>query len=140
MNKLDFREKIKLTQQKRRRIDFQLQEASPHKIARLMNEKNIEKVSIVMDEKFIQPTFITVQKDNSAKNALGASELKKFLDLDRYQIPTLERLIDLVAQQLDKPESQPSLPSSSKLLVKHHQIKTRQHNVISILMRNDRRS
>ena len=100
--KLEIHQSVKYTQQKK--LPIQLQEAVQNEIARLIFKKRIEKVSTVNDNMFIQPTVFTLKRE--LKLALGALELNKFLVKNKYQTPNIEHLIDLVADQLDKAESE----------------------------------
>ena len=49
---------------------------------------------------FIQPTVITVKKEKSAKIALDARALSESVAKDKYQMPNLDNLIDLIAEKL----------------------------------------
>ena len=53
------------------------------------------------DKEFIQPVVITVKRDKSLKIALDARELNNELNKDKDQMPNLEHLVDIVAEQLD---------------------------------------
>ena len=60
------------------------------------------------DKQFIQPVvkFIQpVKKDRSVKIALDARALNNEIVKDKYQMPNLEHLVDLVAEQLDNKEN-----------------------------------
>ena len=69
-----------------------------------MEEGHIEKVNEVTDKQFIQPVVITVKKDKNVKIALDARALNNEIVKDKYQMPNLEHLVDLVAEQLDNKE------------------------------------
>ena len=62
---------------------------------------HIEKINEIKDDVFIQPTVITVKKDRSVKIALDARALNRAIDKDKYQMPNLENLLDMVAEKLD---------------------------------------
>ena len=89
----------KLTQQKGRRIPIQLQKAVDEEISRLLKEGHIEKINEIKDV-FIQPTVITVKKDRSVKIALDARAFNQAIEKDKYQMPNLEDLLDMVAEKL----------------------------------------
>ena len=91
----------RITQQKGRRIPIQLQKAVDEEIGRLLKEGHIEKINEIKDNVFIQPTVITVKKDHSVKVALDARALSQAKDKDKYQMPNLESLLDMVAEKLD---------------------------------------
>ena len=66
----------------------------------------IEKVDKIQDDVFFQPTVITVEKDKTVKVALDARALNESIAKDKYQIPNLDSLIDMIAEKLDKKESE----------------------------------
>ena len=66
--------------------------------------KNIEKVRTGNDKMFIQPTAKTVKKDKSVIITLDAAELNNAIVEDKYQMPNMDHLGDLVAKQPDKTE------------------------------------
>ena len=102
--KLEFKQNAKITQQKGRRVPIQLQEAVHPEIERLLEEGHFEKVNEVTDKQFIQPVVITVKKDQSVKIALDARAMNNEIVKDKYQMPNLEHLVDLVAEQLNNKE------------------------------------
>ena len=81
-------------------MPIQLQEAV-QEIERLSIEVYIEKVTEVTDKEFIQPVVITVKRDKIVKIAIDARALNNELNKDKYQMPNLEHLVDMVAEQLD---------------------------------------
>ena len=46
--------------------------------------------------------MITVKREKSVKIAIDACELNNELKKDKHQMPNVEHLIDMVAEQLDK--------------------------------------
>ena len=71
-----------------------------------MKEGHIEKIDEIKDNVFIQPTVITVKKDRSVKIALDARALNQAIDKDKYQMPNLENLLDMVAEKLDSEDGE----------------------------------
>ena len=65
--KANFREDMKPTQQRGRRIPVRLQESVLKEINRLESEGHIKRVDVTKENVFIQPTVITVKKDRSVK-------------------------------------------------------------------------
>ena len=55
---------------------------------------------------FIQPTVITVKKDRSVKIALDARALNQAIVKDKYQMPNLENLMNMVSEKLEKEEGE----------------------------------
>ena len=60
----------------------------------------MKKAKEIKDDPFIQPTVITVKKDRSVKIALDARALNQAIYKDKYQMPKLENLLDMVAEKL----------------------------------------
>ena len=70
-------------------------------IERLLNEGHIGRVTEVTDKEFIQPIVITEKRDKSVKMSLDARALSNEIVKDKYQMPNLEHLVDMVAEPLD---------------------------------------
>ena len=103
---IDIKSEAKVTQQKGRRIPIQLQEQIDKEIEKLLKEGHIEKVDKIQDDVFIQPTVITVKKDKSLKIALDARALNQSIAKDKYQMPNLDNLNDMIAEKLDEKEGE----------------------------------
>ena len=99
--KITIKDEAKITQQKGRKLPIQLQKSVDAEIKRLLAEGHIEKIDKISDNVFIQPTVITDKKDRSVKIALDARALNQAIDKDKYQMPNVENLIDMVAEKLD---------------------------------------
>ena len=78
-----------------------MQKAVDNEVGRLLKEGHIEKINEIKDDVFIQPTVITVKKDRSVNIALDARALNQATDKDKYQMPNVENLLDMVAEKLD---------------------------------------
>ena len=104
--KIDMKENAKILQQKRRRIPIQLQEQVDKEIEKLLKDGHIERIEKIQDDVFIQPTVITVKKDKSVKIALDARSLNQSIAKDKYQMPNLDNLIDMIAEELEKNEGE----------------------------------
>ena len=63
-------------------------------------------VDKIQNDVFIQPTVITVNKDKSVKNALDARALNQSIAEDKYKMPNLEHLLDMIAEKLDENEGE----------------------------------
>ena len=96
----------KNSHQKGRRVPIQLQEQVDKEIEKLLKEGHIERVEKIQDDVFIQPTVITVKRDKSVKIALDARALNESIAKDKYQMPNLENLIDMIAEKVDKEEGE----------------------------------
>ena len=66
----------------------------------MLHEGHIKQVNDIKDDVFISPTVITVKKDRSVKRALNARALNQATEKDKYQMPNLENLFDMVAEKL----------------------------------------
>ena len=71
----------------------------------ITQRSHFEKLNEIKDDVFIQPTVITVKKDRFLEKALDASPLDKAIDSDKYQMPSLQSLMDMLAEQLKKRRS-----------------------------------
>ena len=78
-----------------------MQKAVDKEIGRLLKEGQIEKINERKDDVFIQPTVITKKKDRSVKIALDARALNQAKEKDKYQMPNMENLLDMVAEKFD---------------------------------------
>ena len=96
----------RVSQQKGRRIPIQLQEAVNKEIKTLLADGHIERIDSIKDNVFIQPTVITVKKDRSVKIAVDARELNSNIVKDKYMMPNLDNLIDMVAEQVTQSSEQ----------------------------------
>ena len=97
---------MRKSQQKGRKIPIQLQNQVDNEIGMLLKEGHIEKNDNFQDYVFIQPTVITVRKDKFVKIALDARALNQSIAEDKYQMPNLDNLIDMIAEKLDKKEGE----------------------------------
>ena len=104
--KIKLKPEAEITQQKGRRIPIQLQKAVDEEIKRLLKDGHIEKIDEIKDDVFIQSSVITVKKDRSVKIALDARALIQAIDKDKYQMPNLDNLLDMVAEKLDTEEGE----------------------------------
>ena len=91
-----------IKQQKGRRVPIQLQEAVKKEIKRLLQEGHILKVGKIKEDVFLQPTVITVKKDRSVKIAMDARELNRNVVKDKYPMPTLDNLMDMIEKQVGR--------------------------------------
>ena len=85
---------------------IQLQNQVDKEIDKLLKEGHTEKVDKIQDDVFIQPTVNTVEKDKSVKIALDARALNQSIAKDKYQMPNLDNLIDMIAEKLDEKEGE----------------------------------
>ena len=55
---------------------------------------------------FIQPVVVTVKKDGSFKIALDARALNESIAKNKYQMPNLENLMDMIAEKIEGQEGE----------------------------------
>ena len=67
-----------------------------------MQEGYTVKVHEIKEDGFLQPTVITVKKDRSLKNALDARETSKNVIKDKYPMPSLDNLMDMIAEHVEQ--------------------------------------
>ena len=89
-------------QQKGRRVPIQLQDAVNKEVSRLIQEGHIVRVQELKEDIFLQPTVITVKKDRSVKIALDARELNKNVVKEKYPMPNLDNLMDMIAEHVEQ--------------------------------------
>ena len=89
-------------QQKGRRVPIQLQDAVNEEVSRLLQEGHIVRVQELKEDVFLQPTVITVKKDRSVNIALDARELNKNVVKDKYPMPNLDNLMDMIAKHVEQ--------------------------------------
>ena len=73
---------------------------------KLLKEGHIQRVDDNQDDVFNQPTVITVKKDKSVKILVDACALNESIAKDKYQMPNLHSLIDMIAEELEKSEGE----------------------------------
>ena len=89
-------------QQKGRRVPITLQEKVDKEIDKLLEQVYIQKLEECSEKYFVSPIVITVKKDGSVKFALESRELNKQLHKNKYQIPNIEELMDIVGQTISE--------------------------------------
>ena len=119
--KFEFKKDAIVTQQKRRGIPLQLQEAVEAEIDKLLEESHIRIVETVSDEVFIQPVVVTVKKDKTVKIALDARSLNNAILKEKYQMPNLDNLMEPVAEIINSDNQGEVLFTSSDMLYAYGQ-------------------
>ena len=89
-------------QQKGRRVPITLQEKVDKEIEKLLEQGHIQKLEECSDKYFLSPIVITVKKDGSVKLALESRELNKQVHKNKYQMPNIEELMDIVGQTISE--------------------------------------
>ena len=71
-------------------------------IDKLLKQGHIENMTECSDKYFVSLIVITVEKDRSVKLALESRELIKQAQKNKYQMPNIEQLMDIVGQTIRK--------------------------------------
>ena len=98
----EFSKKLIPIQQKGRRVPITLQEKVDKEIDKLLEQGHIQKLEERSDKYFVSPIVITVKKDGSVKLALELRELNKQVHKHIYQMPYIEKLMDIVGQTISE--------------------------------------
>ena len=64
------------------------------------------KVDEIKEDVFLQPSRSTVKKDRSVKIALDARELNRNVAKDKYPMPNLDTVMDMIAEHVAKKTGQ----------------------------------
>ena len=90
-------------QQKGRRVPITLQKKVDKETDKLLEQCHIQKLEECSDKYFVSPIVITVKKDGSVKLApLESRELNKQVHKNKYQMPNIEELMDIVEQSISE--------------------------------------
>ena len=89
-------------QQKGRRVPITIQEKVDKEIDKLLEQGHIQKLEECSDKFFVSPIVITVKKDGSVKLALESRELNKQVHKNKYQMPNIEEIMDIVGQTISE--------------------------------------
>ena len=100
--KSTFRRDFNPTQHKGRRIPLHLTEKVDNKLKKLIEEKQIKKLTSCSDEHFISPVVITVKSDQSIKIALDSKILNDVIHKNKYQMQSIDHLMDKKAMKISK--------------------------------------
>ena len=87
-------------QHKSRRVPLHLTEKFDKEIQHLLNTNQIIKLEKCSDQVFISPVVITVKHDQSIKLALDSKLLNDAIDKNKYQMQSIDNLMDSVAKYI----------------------------------------
>ena len=102
MTKSTFKENFSPTQHKGRRVPLHLLERFEKELENLIEDKQIKRLEKCSDEYFISPVVITVKKDKGVKIALDSKELNDAIHKNKYQMQSIDHLIDAVATYISE--------------------------------------
>ena len=106
MVKSTFKENFKPTQHKGRRVPLHLLERVEKELENLIKDKQRKRLEKCSDEYFISPVVITVKKDESVQIALDSKELNDAIHKNKYQMLSLDHLVDAVATYISHRSNQ----------------------------------
>ena len=119
MAKSVFKENFTPTQHKGRRVPLHLLERVEQELEKLIEDKQIIRLEKCSDEYFISPVVITVKKDKSIKIALDSKELKDAIHKNKYQMQSIDHLIDAVANYISEWSTEQGTLHFSKIDLKY---------------------
>ena len=100
--KSTFKSEINPTQHKGRRIPLHLVEKVENELKKLIEDKQIKKLTSCSDEYFISPVVITVKADHSIKIALDSKILNDAIHKNKYQMQSIDHLMDKIAMKISE--------------------------------------
>ena len=92
-----FKTEFTPSQHKGRRVPLHLLEKVENELKKLIDDKQIIRLEKCSDELFISPVVITVKKDKSVKIALDSKKLNDAIHKNKYQMQSIDHLMDSVA-------------------------------------------
>ena len=98
--KSDIKTNISPTQHKGRRVPLHLTEKVDKEIKHLLDTNQIVKLDKCSDDVFISPIVITVKHDKSIKLALDSQLLNDAINKNKYQMQSIDNLMDAVAKYI----------------------------------------
>ena len=119
MAKSTFKENFIPTQHKGRRVPLHLLERVEQELEKLIEDKQIMRLEKCSDEYFISRVEITVKKDKSVKIALDSKELNDALHKNKYQMQSIDHLIDAVANYISERSTEQGTFYFSKIDLKY---------------------
>ena len=106
-------------QHKGRRVPLHLTEKVDKEIQHLLNTNQIIKLEKCSDQVFISPVVITVKHDQSIKLALDSKLLNDAIDKNKYQMQSIDNLMDSVAKYISDNKNKQGNFIFSKVDLKH---------------------
>ena len=117
--KSTFKKEFHPTQHKGRRIPLHLTEKVERELKKLIDEKQIQKLTKCSDEHFISPVVITVKSDQSIKVALDSKILNDAIHKNKYQMQSIDHLMDKISMKISELKTQEGQLYFSKIDLKY---------------------
>ena len=106
-------------QHKGRRVPLHLLEKVENELNKLIDDGQIIKLETCLDDLFITPVVITVKQDKSVKIALDSIKLNDALNKNKYQMQSIDHLVDSVALYISERRNLPGQYLFSKIDLKY---------------------
>ena len=106
-------------QQKGRRVPLHLLDRVKTELEKLIQDKQIIRLDKFSDERFISSVVITVKHDKSVKIARDSKKLNDAIHKNKYQMQSINHLIDEVANYISERKQNPSQFYYSKIDLKY---------------------
>ena len=97
--KSTFKKEFNPTQHKGRRVPLHLTEKVESELRKLIEEKQIKKLTSCSDENFISPVVITFKSDQSITIALDSEILNDAIHKNKFQMQSIDHLMDKTAMK-----------------------------------------
>ena len=107
------------TQHKGRRIPLHLTEKVEKELRKLTDFKEFKKQTSCLDENFISLVVITVKADQSIKISLGSKILKDAIHKNKYQMESIDNLMNKIAMKISELKSSKGTLYFSKVDLKY---------------------
>ena len=107
------------TQHKARRVPLHLIDKVERELKKLIEDKQIIKLDKCLDEYFISPAVITVKHDKSIKIALDSKTLNDAIHKIKYQMQSIDLLMDTIACKISELKQKAGTLSFSKIDLKY---------------------
>ena len=107
------------SQHKGRRIPLHLLDKMELELKKLIDDGQIIKLEKCPDDLFISPVVITVKKDKSVKIALDSKKLNDAIHKNKYQMQSIDHLIDSLAVYISERRNLPGKYFFSKIDLKY---------------------
>ena len=112
------KENFKPVQQKARKVPLHLLDKVEAELKKLIQDEQISKLDKCSDEHFISHVVITVKHDKSVKIALDSKKLNDAIHKNKYQMQSIDHLIDEVATNISERKQNPGQFFFSKIDLK----------------------
>ena len=114
-----FKSQYTPSQHKGRRVPLHLLDKVEQEPQKLIDEKQSIKLDNCSDELFISPVVITLKKDKTVKIAPDSKKLNDAIHKNKYQMQSIDNLMDSVAVFISERKNKPGQYLFSKIDLKY---------------------